>query len=98
MYSEQKNKIKRLKKDRQTAKNIRRMAKGQCLKKIEYPITDHAAVRYLERIKGIDIKKEIFESLNIEALAKSNLENVNVNGVKLVFKSNTLITIKGIEK
>lgn len=61
---------------------------------LDYPITDHAAVRYMERILDIDIKAIMFEELGVGSIVKSGMTSVSVNNVNVLIRDGRVITIK----
>ena len=65
-------------------------------------ITDHAVLRYLERVKGLDLKEVRRELLPVEI--EKQIRAVGCAGVYPVFKShklrvrdNTIITVLGAD-
>lgn len=63
-------------------------------------ITDHALIRFLERKKGIDIKKikeEILTPKVIQALL-TGAQSYKENGFEYIFKQGKIITIIDLEK
>lgn len=68
---------------------------GIRLRDIETRVTDHALVRYLERVLKIDldvVRREILTPAVVDAL-KTGATGVTVNGVKFIAKDGILITV-----
>ena len=62
---------------------------------IEPKVTDHALLRYIERVKGFDVeslKKEILTDAVLNGM-KLGASSVKTNGMKLVLKGNAVVTI-----
>lgn len=61
-------------------------------------ITDHAVVRYLERVKGMNIaevEKEILSEATIELVKKfEGVGTFPCDGFRIVVKNNVVVTIK----
>lgn len=61
-------------------------------------ISDHAVIRYLERVKGIDVesfKKEILSDKTMEFISKLGTSGTYPNGeFKVVMKNNVVVTVK----
>lgn len=58
-------------------------------------ITDHAMIRYIERVLGVNvkaIKEKILTQTVLDAI-KLGATSVTSNGAKLTIKNNTIITI-----
>jgi len=63
-------------------------------------LSDHALLRYLERVKGVDVdgaKREIMTPTVIAAI-KAMATTVIVNGARLLVKDGTIVTIMEAEK
>lgn len=62
----------------------------------EIKVTDHAVIRYLERVKGIDIQKirKDICSTPQKQLKKLGDGEYPMNGHKIVVKNGTVITVK----
>lgn len=67
-------------------------------KPVDIIISEHAILRYLERVQGMDMKElheQIKEEFGLGAIAVKDGEyKLNVNGWRLVLKENTLVTIE----
>lgn len=64
--------------------------------KRKFHITDHAVLRYLERVKGVDIeaaRAEISRTLSVGD-DHEGLSAVTSNGHRYVLRGRTLVTIK----
>jgi len=62
----------------------------------EPQITEHALLRYIERIKGVDIKeikKEIMTDQNKKMIETLESGIFKLNGVKMIVKDKTIITL-----
>lgn len=63
-------------------------------------LSDHALLRYLERVKGIDVegaRREIMTP-GIVAAVKALATSVLVNGAKFLVRDGTIVTIMEVEK
>lgn len=58
-------------------------------------ISDHALLRYMERVMGVDVDAVRSEILNekIKAALKMGATAVTVNGVKMIAKEGTIVTV-----
>jgi hypothetical protein len=67
-------------------------------KPVDIIISEHAILRYLERVQGMDmveLRETIKEEFGLGAIAVKDGEyKLNVNGWRLVLKENTLVTIE----
>lgn len=71
--------------------------KLESLSKENVEISEHAILRYLERVKGInivEIRKEIVSEKNFNAIKTLSNGKFPENGYKLVVKDNTIVTIE----
>jgi len=63
-------------------------------------LSDHALLRYLERIKGVDVegaRREIMTP-GIVAAVKAMATSVIVNGARFLVKEGAIVTIMDVEK
>jgi hypothetical protein len=63
-------------------------------------LSDHALLRYLERVKGVDVegaRREIMTP-GIIAAVKAMATSVLVNGAKFLVREGTIVTIMEVEK
>jgi len=62
----------------------------------EPQITEHALLRYIQRIKGVDIeeiKKEIMTDKNKAMIETLGSGTFKLNGIKMIVKDKTIITL-----
>lgn len=65
----------------------------------EVKITDHAVVRYIERVMGVDIdklKEEILPT-NLRVMALKEDCKITLDGYRLVIKDNAVVTVTAKE-
>lgn len=66
---------------------------------IEPYVTDHALLRYMERVMGIDVERVRKEIMTEErkAVIKSGCNSFTSNGFRYVLKNRAIITILKID-
>ena len=70
------------------------------MKRISIKVTDHAALRYLERVKGLDLdalKSEIAQVVHT-AEAYEGVSGVRVDGMRYVIDQGTVITVTHLNR
>lgn len=72
---------------------------GADVKKPEHVVTDHAVIRYLERVYGVDIqavRRRIAATTHVARTFGAG--GCQADGVRYVIQDGTVITIHGIHK
>ncbi|WP_299378010.1 hypothetical protein [uncultured Kiloniella sp.] len=64
---------------------------------IEHPVSDHALVRYMERVLELDVDgmRDFILTKDIKAAMSTGAKSASIGEFKYIFKNNKLVTIHG---
>ena len=82
---------------REVKKRVTDMTQALSEKNRRPKITDHALIRYLERVYGFDLEqvREDLMTDDVKSAIKMGAKSVKVDGYTLVVKDYAVVTIKG---
>lgn len=87
--------------ERKSALNTIQQRIGNLSRRPAPVVSEHALLRYLERVKGIDLEQaaaEILNEHNIRAIEFAGNCRIKSNGVEFVVSDRVVVTVIGNEK